>query len=80
MKNILNDNSEKYKEELKTERNKDNNATDFAKKLVEKGNVKEAISFLKHERKEERKQEIIKNIFILLSSFVLLFIVYLISK
>ena len=65
---------EAYKYKLKVEKHKDDNTIRFGITLVENGKHNEAVDFIKSKRKEERKQEIIRNIFILLSSFVLLFI------
>ena len=53
----------KYK--LKSEQHKDDNTIKFGIILTENGKHNEAIDFVKSERKEERKQEKIKNIYFL---------------
>lgn len=71
---------EAYINKLKFEQYKDNNTIKFGTILLENGKHNEAIDFVKSERREYRKQENIKYIFILSRFLVLLFIVYLISK
>ena len=59
---ISNNNSEVRKEELKTEQNKDNNTIDFAKKLVENGDIEKAINFVESERDKDRKCQTINKV------------------
>ena len=61
-KEIYHDISEVYKENLKSEQNKDNNTINFGNKLMENGEVEKAIKFVKYERKEERTHQTIKTV------------------
>lgn len=75
---------EAYKYKLKAEKYKDDKTIKFGTILVENDKVEEAIDFIKSERKEERKQENIKYIFISLVFIVvvigLLFVICLIIE